>query len=52
MYIVSLPMVEDGDIKAHIYDFTARKQRVEEHGIVLMDITYCTFFIVSMLMMY
>ena len=41
-------MADDGDMEAHIRDFTAGKRRVEEHGVILTDIVYCTFFMLSM----
>jgi len=51
-YIVTLRIGDDGDIEAHIRDFTAGKRRVEEYNVVLTDIIYCTFFILSMLTTY
>jgi hypothetical protein len=41
-------MADDRDKKAHIYDFTTGKRRLEEHGIALIDIVYHTFFLISM----
>ena len=51
-YIVTLRMADDGDMETHIRDFTAGKRRVEEHGVILTDIVYCTFFMLSMPMLY
>ena len=39
-YIVTLRMADDGDMEAHIRDFTAGKLQVEECGIALTDIIY------------
>ena len=39
-HIVTLHMADDGDMEAHIRDFTAGKRRVEEHGVALTDIVY------------
>ena len=47
-HIVTLRMADDGDMEAHIRDFTASKRRVEEHGVALTDIVYRTFFLISM----
>jgi hypothetical protein len=47
-HIVTLRMADDGDMEAHIRDFTACKRRVEEHGVVFKDIVYRTFFLISM----
>jgi hypothetical protein len=47
-HIVTLRMADDGDMEAHIRDFTACKRRVEEHGVDLKDIVYRTFFLISM----
>jgi gag-polypeptide of LTR copia-type len=47
-HIVTLRMAYDGDMEAHIRDFTACKRRVEEHGVVFTDIVYRTFFLISM----
>jgi gag-polypeptide of LTR copia-type len=47
-HIVTLHMADDGDMEAHIRDFTACKRRVEEHGVALTDIVYRTFFLISM----
>jgi len=47
-HIVTLRMADDGDMEAHIRDFTAGKRRVEEHGVALTDIVYRTFFLISM----
>ena len=47
-YIVTLRMADDGDMEAHIRDFTAGKRRVEEHNVTLTDIVYRTFFMLSM----
>ena len=44
-YIVTLCMADDGEIEAHIRDFTAGKRRGEGHSVSLTDIIYCTFFI-------
>jgi len=41
-------MADDGDMEAHIRDFTAGKRRVEKDGVVLTDIVYRTFFMLSM----
>jgi gag-polypeptide of LTR copia-type len=46
-HIFTLRMADDGDMKAHIRDFTACKRRVEEHGVVFKDIVYRTFFLIS-----
>jgi len=51
-YIVTLRIANDGNMEAHIRDFTARKRQVEEHSINLMDIIYHTFFMLSMLTAY
>ena len=42
-HIVTLRMTDDGDMEAHIRDFTACKRRVEEHAVSLTDIVYRTF---------
>jgi gag-polypeptide of LTR copia-type len=47
-HVVALRMADDGDIEAHICDFAAGTRRVEGHGVVLMDIVYRAFFLVSM----
>ena len=47
-HTVTLRMADDGDMEAHIRDFTASKRRVEEHGVALTDIVYRTFFLISM----
>src|SRR5271170_4289673 len=47
-HIVTLRMADDGDMEAHIRDFTACKRRVEEHGVEFKDIVYRTFFLISM----
>jgi gag-polypeptide of LTR copia-type/Domain of unknown function (DUF4219) len=47
-HIVTLRIADDGDVEAHIRDFTACKRRVEEHGVVFKDIVYRTFFLISM----
>lgn len=47
-HIVTLRMTDDGDMEAHIRDFTASKRRVEEHSVALTDIVYRTFFLISM----
>jgi gag-polypeptide of LTR copia-type len=47
-YIVTLRMADDGDMEAHIRDFTAGKRRVEEHGVDLKDIVNRTFFLLNM----
>jgi len=47
-----LCMADDGDIEAHIHDFTAKKRHVEEQGIVFTNIVYCIFFMLSMPMTY
>jgi len=47
-YIVTLRMADDGDMEAHIRDFTAGKRRVDEHGVALTDIVYRTVFLLSM----
>jgi hypothetical protein len=41
-HIVTLRMADDGDMEAHIHDFTACKRRVEEHRVVFTDIVYRT----------
>ena len=46
--IVTLHMANISDMGAHIYDFTARKRRVKECGVIFMDIIYYTFFMLSM----
>ena len=51
-YIVTLRVADDRDMEAHIRDFTAGKRQVEEHGVILMDIVYRTFFMLSMLTTY
>src|SRR5439155_16461441 len=51
-HIVTLRMTDDGDMEAHIRDFTASKRRVEEHSVALTDIVYRTFFLISMPTMY
>ena len=51
-YIVTLRIANDGDMEAHIHDFMAGNWWVEEHGSVLTDIIYRTFFILSMPMAY
>ena len=51
-YIVTLRMADDGDMKAHIYDFMAGKRQVEELGVIFMNIVYCTFFMLLMTTMY
>ena len=51
-HIATLRMADDGDMEAHIRDFTASKRRVEEHGVTLTDIVYQTFFLISMPMTY
>src|SRR5437773_3160298 len=51
-HTVTLRMADDGDMEAHIRDFTASKRRVEEHGVALTDIVYRTFFLISMPMTY
>ena len=51
-YIVTLRMADDGDMKAHIYDFMAGKRQVEELGVIFMNIVYCTFFMLLMPTMY
>jgi transposase InsO family protein len=47
-HLVTLRMADDGDMEAHIRDFTACKRRVEEHGVIFKDIIYRTFFLISM----
>src|SRR5271154_1053750 len=47
-HIVTLRMADDGDMEAHIRDFTACKRRVEEHAVALTDIVYRTFLLLSM----
>jgi gag-polypeptide of LTR copia-type/Domain of unknown function (DUF4219) len=47
-HLVTLRMADDGDMEAHIRDFTAGKRRIEEHGVALKDIVYRTFFLISM----
>jgi hypothetical protein len=47
-HIVTLRMADDGDMEAHVRDFTAGKRRIEEHGVALTDIVYRTFFLISM----
>ena len=44
-YIVTLCMADEGDMEAHIRDFTAGKRRVEEHSVTLV---YRTFFMLYM----
>src|SRR5271155_901048 len=47
-HIVTLRMIDDGDMEAHIRDFTVGKRRVEEHRVALIDIVYRTFLLLSM----
>ena len=46
--IIGMRMTEDGDMEAHIRNFTAGKRQLEEHGISLQDIVYRTIFLLSM----
>ena len=41
-------MADNGDMEAHVRDFTAAKRRVEEHSVQLTDIVYRTLFLLSM----
>jgi len=45
-------MAEDGDMEAHIQNFTAAKRHLEEHGVALGDVVYRTLFLLSMLTQY
>src|SRR5271154_545827 len=47
-HVATMRMADDGDIEAHIRDFTAARRRVEEHGVAVKDIVYRTFFLISM----
>ena len=46
--IITMRMAEDGDMEAHIRNFTAAKRRLEEHGVALGDVVYRTLFLLSM----
>jgi gag-polypeptide of LTR copia-type len=41
-------MTDNRDMEAHTHDFTACKRPVAEHGVVLTNIVYRTFFPISM----
>jgi len=47
-YLFGMRMAEDGDMEAHVRDFTAAKRRVEEHAVKLSDIVYRTIFLLSL----
>src|SRR2546423_15711727 len=46
-HLFAMCMAENGDIEAHVRDFTAAKRRVEEHSVQLTDIVYRTLFLLS-----
>jgi transposase InsO family protein len=47
-HLFGMRMAENGDMEAHVRDFTAAKRRVEEHSVQLTDIVYRTLFLLSM----
>jgi gag-polypeptide of LTR copia-type len=46
--LVTLRVADNRHMEAHTHNFTSCKRRVEEHGVVLTDIVYRTFFLISM----
>jgi len=51
-HLFAMRMAENGDMEAHVRDFTAAKRRVEEHSVRLTDIVYRTLFLLSLPMTY
>ena len=51
-HLFAMRMAENGDMEAHVRDFTAAKRRVEEHSVQLTDIIYRTLFLLSLPMTY
>jgi hypothetical protein len=47
-HLFALRMAENGDMDAHIRDFTSAKRRIEEHSVQLTNIVYRTLFLLSM----
>ena len=47
-HLFAMRMAENGDMEAHVRDFTAAKRRVEEHSVQLTDIVYRTLFLLSL----
>ena len=51
-HIIILYIIDDDDMKAYIRDFIAGKCRIKKYRMILINIIYYTFFLLSILMIY